>query len=346
MSPHGPGARAAFAAAGVLLVWPLASPRADQTAPVAMPAPAPREAAARHVDRGALMATVRRLSAPEFGGRRTGTPGALAARRYIVGKLTDAGLEPAFSDGFVQRFRVRGVEGGNVAGLVRGTERSDRALIVSAHYDHLGVRNGTLYPGADDNASGVAVLLAAAGRFAEDRPRHSMIFAAFDAEEAGLAGAKTFLRAPPVPTNRIVINVNLDMLARSDRREIGAAGPFHTPCLLPLLQDVQRRASVRIVPGYDRPGAGRRDDWTMLSDHAVFHRAGVPFLYFGVEDHADYHGPGDTPARIDPAFFGDVADAILETLRTLDAERPGPPCPPPPPERREPFSASELSTGA
>ena len=326
MPPRTCRAPAGLAAAVVALLWLHTTARADPGAAVSMPPPASTDAAGRHVDREALMAAVRSLSAPEYAGRRTGTPGGLAARRFIVRMFEGAGLSPAFATGFVQPFhrgsKVRGAA--NVAGLVRGTGPGTRAIVVSAHYDHLGVRDGVVHPGADDNASGVAVLLAAAKHFASKPPRHPMIFVAFDAEELALAGAKAFLQAPPVPVERMAIDVNLDMVARSDRREIVAAGAYHTPWLLPVLEQVQRRAAVRIVPGRDRPGGrrGSRDDWTLLSDHGVFHRAGVPFLYFGVEDHGDYHGPGDTADKIDPVFFGDVADMVIEALIVLDRDLP------------------------
>jgi Zn-dependent M28 family amino/carboxypeptidase len=315
MTPRSVPVRTGLAAAAAALV--AAAAWGD---PV-MPPPAPPGAAVRRVDRAPLMAAVRTLASAGFQGRRTGTPGAAAARRYLVRQFEEAGVEPAFGRGYLQPFQAgRAAEGVNVAGLVRGTESALGTIVVSAHYDHLGVRNGRLYPGADDNASGVAVLLAGARYFAAERPRHTMVFAAFDAEELMLAGAAAFMRAPPIPRDRLAFNLNLDMLSRSERREIVAAGAFHAPWLLPILQDIQRRSSVRIVPGRDRPGGAPRGDWTGLSDHAVFHEAGVPFLYFGVEDHADYHRPGDTADRIDPAFLGDVADMVLEALVVLDRE--------------------------
>jgi len=326
MPPRSCRAPAGLAAAIVAFLWVLAAAHADPGAAISMPPPASPDAAARHVDREALMAAVRTLSAPEYAGRRTGTPGGLAARRFIVRQFEGAGLSAAFATGFVQPFhrggKIRGAA--NVAGLVRGTGSGTRAIVVSAHYDHLGVRDGVVHPGADDNASGVAVLLAAAKHFASEPPRHSMIFVAFDAEELALAGAKAFVHAPPVPVGRMAINVNLDMLARSDRREIVAAGAYHSPWLVPVLEQVQRRAAVRIVPGRDRPGRrpGSREDWTLLSDHGVFHQAGVSFLYFGVEDHGDYHRPEDTADKIDPVFFGDVADMVIEALIVLDRDLP------------------------
>ena len=104
------------------------------------------------------------------------------------------------------------------------------------------------------------------------------------------------------------MNVNLDMVSRNDRNEIFAAGTYHYPQFTPMLEDVRSRARVQVLFGHDRPlyRGGGVDDWTRLSDHYVFHSAGVPFVYFGVEDHADYHTPTDTADKIDRRFFGDV----------------------------------------
>jgi Zn-dependent M28 family amino/carboxypeptidase len=117
----------------------------------------------------------------------------------------------------------------------------------------------------------------------------------------------------------MAIDVNLDMLSRSDRNEIFAAGTYHYPWLTPILADVQRRAAVKLVLGHDRAGKGPgEDDWTTESDHWAFHMAGVPFVYFGVEDHPDYHKPTDTAERIDPVFYRNVVEMALDAVLALD----------------------------
>jgi len=199
--------------------------------------------------------------------------------------------------------------------------------VVSAHYDHLGIVDGVTYPGADDNASGVAALLAVARYVHAHPPAHTVVFAAFDAEETGLEGAKAFVRAPPVPLTTIALDINFDMVSRNDRHEIYAAGTFQNPSLRPVVEEVQQRTGVAIRFGHDRPdGKGDQgDDWTLQSDHGVFHQAGVPFIYFGVEDHPDYHKPTDTADKIDPAFFGDVAEMLVDFIVTADRRLPEPP---------------------
>ena len=282
------------------------------------------------VSAGELMRVVTELASPRYEGRRSGTNGGRAARAFVRKAFLDLGLDATGTSGFEQPFRFtrsrppQAAEEGaaNLIGAVKGTSGLSRAIVITAHYDHLGVRNGVIYPGADDNASGVAALLAVA-RYVKAHPlRHPALFVAFDAEELGLQGAKAFLARPPRPTREMALNINLDMVSRNNRNEIFAAGTYHSPWLRPILDVVQRRAAVRILYGHDRPtgGGGTRDDWTLLSDHGAFHQAGVPFVYFGVEDHPDYHEPSDTADKIDPIFFRNVVDMVIEAVITLDRD--------------------------
>jgi Zn-dependent M28 family amino/carboxypeptidase len=280
--------------------------------------------AARHVDREQLMRDLVTLADPAFEGRAAGSPGGMRARQWIVGRFTRVGLTPAGTSGFLQPFtassRDRTLDAANVLGRLAGRAPL-KTIVVTAHYDHDGIRNGVVYPGADDNASGVAALIQAASYFAAAPPRHPMIFAALDAEEIGQQGARAFVASDVMPRSEIALNVNLDMVSRSARNEIYAAGTYHYPTLKPIVEEAAARSTVRVLFGHDRPGTGG-DDWTTQSDHVEFHKAGIPFLYFGVENHPDYHQPTDTADRIEPRFFGDAADAIVELLRTLDARLP------------------------
>jgi Zn-dependent M28 family amino/carboxypeptidase len=221
---------------------------------------------------------------------------------------------------YVQEFDLgAGRRGANVVGFVRGTATPERYIVVTAHFDHLGVQGGELYPGADDNASGAAGLLEIARFFARSPARHSLIFAGFDAEEIGLQGARAFVARPPVPLDRIALNVNLDMIGRNEADELYAAGTHHYPFLADPIRAVAARSDLTILIGHDRPNVPGEDDWTGLSDHAAFHRAGIPFIYFGEEDHPDYHRPTDTFERIDPGFLVAAVKTVIDLLLEVDA---------------------------
>jgi hypothetical protein len=275
------------------------------------------------IDSERLIEDIRTLSSVEMEGRRMGSPGHARAVAFIRERMAEAGTQPLGEDYVLPfRFVARGdtieTDGYNVVGLIPGTLEAERYVVVTAHYDHLGIRDGVVYHGADDNASGTAALFAMARYFADNPPRHSIILAALDAEEVGLRGARSFVANPPVPRATIVLNINMDMISRSDERELYAAGAFHYPFLAEYILRTASRAPVTLLMGHDDPSLGPREDWTMLSDHGAFHEAGIPFVYFGVEDHEDYHRPTDTFENIDPEFFIGAVRTVIEFIREVD----------------------------
>lgn len=274
------------------------------------------------IDSARLMHDIGVLAHDSMEGRLVGTPGNARARLFLERSFRDHGLEPIGGTTYLHPFtftrRDTSITGVNVVGAVTGTEQPARYIVITAHYDHVGTRDGEIYNGADDNASGTAALLAMADYFAHNRPRHSIIFAALDAEEGGLRGARAFVESPPVPLTSIVLNVNMDMVGRNDAGELYVAGTHHYPQLLPFIEQTAGTAEVKLIPGHDRPSANASDDWTTASDHAAFHRAGIPFLYFGVEDHADYHRPTDEIGGIQPGFYARAVRTVLSAVLVLD----------------------------
>jgi hypothetical protein len=109
------------------------------------------------------------------------------------------------------------------------------------------------------------------------------------------------------------------MVSRNEKGELWVAGTHHYPFLRPFVERLAERARVKLQIGHDLPGTGT-NDWTTASDHGPFHAAGIPFLYFGVEDHADYHRPTDDPAAVEPDFYVRSVETILEGVRSLDRE--------------------------
>ena len=287
--------------------------------------PLPADPVARvAADSAAILQDLRYLSSDELGGRASGSEGAARARAHLLEGLRAAGVEPV--DGVWERpfsWAAGGEtrEGVNLVGVLRGTEAPERHIVLSAHYDHLGVRDGDVFNGADDNASGAAALLAIARGLRGTGLRHSVLFVAFDAEEAGLRGARAFVEDPAVPLDRIAVNVNLDMVARTDGL-LWAAGASHTPELRPVLEGVAAKAPVELRLGHDRPDAPEGDDWTRSSDHAAFHAVGIPFVYFGVEDHPDYHRATDDFENVAAGEYLDAVRTVLLALLALDEALP------------------------
>jgi Zn-dependent M28 family amino/carboxypeptidase len=280
------------------------------------------------VDRRVLADVTRTLSSDDFEGRATGTRGAEMARNLIAREFEAAGLRKLGASYF-QRFPAlpeTGAaasaprEGVNVIGWAAGdTPGKGPAIIVTAHYDHLGVRDGQTYNGADDNASGVASLVVLAKHFSDYPLKHDVFFVAFDGEEIGFLGSRYFVRSGLIAPDRMALNMNLDMVSRSEANELYAAGTAHTPALKPFITALSVEAPVVLRAGHDTPDLGPKNDWTFQSDQAVFYAAGIPFLYFGVEDHPDYHQPTDDFDATSRDFHERATETIGMAIERADA---------------------------
>ena len=301
------------------LVWAQSSP-VKQTAQTATTAPE-----SKIINAARLLRDVETLSSDEMQGRGINTPGGIKAREYVAARFKESGVVP-FKDSYVQPFEFTnraGVKnsGANVVGFVAGKRFKDKYIVVSAHYDHVGVQKSEIYNGADDDASGTAALFALAEYFKKNKPAHTIIFAAFDGEESGLRGSRAFVAAPPVAKDAILLNVNMDMVSRSDKNELYASGTYHHPALKTPLEQIARQSKIKLLLGHDRPEQGQ-DDWTNQSDHGSFHAAKIPFIYFGVEDHKDYHRPTDDYANINQEFYVRAVETILEAIKSFDKSPP------------------------
>jgi len=279
------------------------------------------------IDSASLIGDLSRLADDSMRGRRPGTPENAKARAFIAArfdalKLATVGGARVQPFSFTRRDTAR-IEGANVVGVVRGSAFPDSFIVVSAHYDHVGVGQpvdgDSIYNGADDNASGTAALLALAEQFARQPARHSIIFAAFDAEEMGLQGAKAFVASMPVPRSAVVLNVNMDMVSLNEKGELYAAGSSRYPQLRPTLERVVARAPVKLILGHDTAIPTAHDDWTDQSDQGAFNAVGIPFVYFGVEDHPYYHKPGDELQHVTQSFYVRAVATVLDAIRELDA---------------------------
>lgn len=299
----------------LLIFTAFIAPVFAQTTAVKKPAPT-----SKIINASALLRDVQTLSADDMEGRGIGTPGGAKAREYVVKRFKEAGIA-AFKNDYLQPFefttRGRKISGTNVVGYIEGAKFKDKYIVVSGHYDHVGIQNGEIYNGADDDASGTSALFAIAEYFRKNKPQHTIIFAAFDGEESGLRGAKAFVAAPPVAVGSIVMNVNMDMVSRNVKNELYASGTYHYPQFKPALEAVAKTSKIKLLLGHDRPEQ-KSDDWTNQSDQGAFHAAKIPFIYFGVEDHPDYHKPTDDFANIQPEFYVRAVETILEAVKSFD----------------------------
>jgi len=271
------------------------------------------------------------LASDAMKGRLVGTPENAEARAFVIDEFETCGAAP-LNETYIHEFTFtprrfgedapepEPVTGYNVVAKIEGTAGGDDAIVATAHFDHVGERDGEIHNGADDNASGTAALIAMACHFADNPPENDLVLAALDAEEGGLWGARKFVEEAVYPIENIALNVNMDMVSRDTEGRLWAVGTAQNPFLKEHIDEAaEGLAALSINYGFDDPSLPRGQSWVMASDHAAFYMAGLPFIYFGVEDHEDYHQPSDTAEKIDPAFYADTATLIGRFIQNADA---------------------------
>jgi hypothetical protein len=293
------------ALAGVLTALPLAAQQAVRS---------------DLIDAPQLLLDLKTLSADDMEGRAPGTPGGDKARAYILDRFRALGLDPGTQE-FTFSSRRGGapaeVKGLNILAGVKGTRTPGRYIVITAHYDHVGVRNGTVFNGADDNASGTAALFALAKYFSAKKPANSLMFLALDAEESGLRGARAFVADPPAPLESLVINLNMDMIGRDPSDLLYVVGTRQQPFLKPFIERIAAKAPVKLVMGHDDPT--QKEDWTSQSDHKAFCDAKIPCLYFGVEDFDQHHRATDDYETMTHAFYVRAVETMVRAIEEFDA---------------------------
>ncbi|MCZ6690843.1 MAG: M28 family peptidase [Planctomycetota bacterium] len=272
-----------------------------------------------------LIDTVRYLASDELEGRASGTDGSRKARAYIEEAFREAGLVPAGSDGYLQKIET-GV-GTNIIGRLDGADPplGEEVVIVSAHYDHLGRSGDRIFPGADDNASGVAVMLevARAQQALRSPLGRSILFIAFDSEEppyfmTGAMGSKFFVNHPTVPIHRIAMMIGTDLLGTDPwpgwEGQLFVMGEEKCPVATSVLDAVAgieglaiRRLGIHMVEQF--PIWGRHP----FSDYAPFRDREIPFLFFTCGRPSFYHSPRDTADKLNYEKMSRIARFIFST---------------------------------
>ena len=291
------------------------------------------------------------LAADSLEGRATGRRGSMVAARYIGAWFAGLGLEAAGDSGYLQRVPMaappggqagallldsfaardtvpaaRRLTGGNVVAILRGGDpaRRDEAILVDAHYDHLGigtpVAGDSIYNGADDDASGTAtVMLVARALAAGPRPGRSVVFLAATGEEVGLVGTRWYIRHPAWPIARTVGNLEIEMIGRPDPLAGGAGRAWLTGYERSTLGDALRANGVPLV-------ADPRPDQHFFerSDNIAYAYLGIPaHTLSSFNLHRDYHQPSDEASRIDYDHMAAVVNATVRAVRLMaDGPRP------------------------
>ncbi|MBI2900991.1 MAG: M20/M25/M40 family metallo-hydrolase [Planctomycetes bacterium] len=281
-----------------------------------------------------LKAHVQALASDEMGGRNAGTPEGEKAAQYVAERFKEYGLRPLADGTYLQPFDfavrndgerkttllARRGRTANVVGILPG---GDEAVVVGAHYDHCGKRGqwnpgrrnkkkeqggDDVWNGADDNASGTAALLELAQAFSALKPRRTIVFVAFGAEEHGLLGSEWYSRNPAAALDRTVLMVNLDMIGRDAEGGAGIHGAGTAEGLRARVEEAAKESELA-VRVFDF-GDIREPD----SDHMWFFMAGVPSLLFFNGLHEDYHESTD---HADKLNYGSMEKISRTAFRVL-----------------------------
>lgn len=278
-----------------------------------------------------MLADIHALSDESLKGRGLGSPELNKAADYIASEFKKAGLQP-YDEDYFQEWRSdvaklgSNIELKNVIGIIPGTNPlyDKQSVIVAAHYDHLGLgwpdvregNEGKTHHGADDNASGVAVMLELARILGKSgKPERSVVFIAFTAEEAGQLGSSYYINNPATyPAKQAMAILNLDTVGRLEDKALSIFGADSASEWDPIFRGVGFVTGIKMKTNGRAFGA---------SDHANFHEIGVPGVQFFSGVHLDYHRPTDTVEKIDGAGLVKVATVVRETTAYL-TKRPQP----------------------
>ena len=257
----------------------------------------------------------------EFEGRNTGEPGQKKAVNYLKDFYVSQGIASPLGGSdyfqevpseFLNNNSSRGMnlkDSENVVAFIKGTEKPDEILVISAHLDHEGVKNGKIYNGADDDGSGTVAILEIAEAFkqaadAGKGPKRSILFLHVTGEEKGLLGSKYYTEHPIFPLANTVTDLNIDMIGRVDDRHKGnpnyvyLIGSDKLSTELHNISETMNKKYMNINLDYKYNDENDPNRFYYRSDHYNFAKHNIPIIFYFNGTHADYHQPTDTPDKI------------------------------------------------
>ncbi len=266
-----------------------------------------------------------------FQGREAGEPGQKKAAEYLKANYKKMDIaSPLGDDDYFQEvpasaFRKDGKPSENVLAFIKGTEKPEEVLVISSHYDHLGMDDqGNVYNGADDDGSGTVAVLEIAQAFANARkdgyaPKRTILFLNNTGEEKGLIGSKYYTDHPVFPMNQTITDLNIDMIGRTDVAHQGNDNYVYligSSMLSNELHDISEKVNSEYINldldyKYDDPNDPNR--FYYRSDHYNFAKHNVPIIFYFNGVHADYHKITDTPDKIQYDLLAKRAQLIFLT---------------------------------
>lgn len=222
--------------------------------------------------------------------------------------------------------KIQFLESSNVLGYLEGTDKKDEFLVVTAHYDHLGKRDTTIYYGADDDGSGTVGIIEIAEAFVKAKtagkgPRRSILFMTVSGEEKGLWGSKFYVDNPSFRLEKTTANLNMDMIGRSDpNRKAGDSLNYVyvvgddklSSDLKPISESINKKFT-KLELDYKFNDPNDRERIYYRSDHYNFASKGVPIIFYFDGIHKDYHRPSDTPDKINYELLQKRAQFVFYT---------------------------------
>jgi hypothetical protein len=275
------------------------------------------------VNKAQLIQDLQVLTSPELQGRKTRTKGAKLTQDFLASRFKALNLIPwqgsyhaPFEYGFLFTTRI----GVNMIGVIPAQKPSSRWRIITAHYDHLGKQGSHYYPGADDNASGVAALLSIASQWQHEPMEDvNLMLVATDAEEPGLYGAYALVeQLNTLPEMHIELALNLDMIGHPSRPHAiymeGEQNLTDFDTLAPTLSQ-HSRLCLKVNRTRGRGASSLNIDWLRASDHYAFHKANIPWLYLGVPPHKYYHTVKDNLETINLDFLSATTELAFRLIQ-------------------------------
>lgn len=260
------------------------------------------------------------VAADSMQGRDTGSEGQKKAGRYLIGEYNKMGISyPKGATSFYQKvpsaFMRRNYsptpnDSENIWAFIEGSEKPDEILVISAHYDHVGTKNGEIYNGADDDGSGTVALLEIAQAFIKAKneglgPKRSILFLHVTAEEKGLHGSRFYSENPLFPLKNTIADINIDMIGRRDtihkttNNYVYVIGSDRLSTDLHKINEEANSKYTKLDLDYKYNDINDPERIYYRSDHYNFAKNGIPSIFFFNGVHADYHLPGDTPDKIE-----------------------------------------------